>query len=214
MAEYEEHEYLNMVYALGRADGNARRAVQIYAEEFAQEGDRIPDHRVIESVPRRLLQGHGLVPHHNRGARLQAEPYPPELEDLVLAQVADTPGLSTRVIATRLGIPNNHQLIDKILLDNGLHAYHFRKVQDLRQPQDNQRRQIYCDFMLRLSLRVPNVFGLILWTDECIFTPNGLFNSKNFVEWHAFNPHLIRRSKTQFRWVIHVWAGMIGEHLV
>lgn len=140
MAEYEEQEYLNMLYALGIAHGNPRRAVHVYAEEFTQDGDRIPDYRVIEAVPARLLQGHGLIHNHNRGVRLNLERYPLELEDLVLAQVADTPGLSTRVIATRLGLHGNHQLVDRILLDNGLHAYHFRKVQDMRQPQDGQRR--------------------------------------------------------------------------
>lgn len=214
MAEYQEREYWNMLMALGEARGNHRRAVQIYAENYAEEGDRVPDHRVIENLQRRLLEGRTLLPDHNRGRVLHVEPYDHYLENLVLAQIADDPGLSTRVIALRLGLQDNHQLVHRILIDNGLHPYHFRKVQDLRQPRDNERRLAFCNFMLQLHIRVPNLFELILWSDECLFTPNGMFNSKNFVEWHGQNPFLIKIAKTQFRWVIHVWAGMIGEHVV
>lgn len=215
MAEYEEREYMNMLLALGQANGNHRRAVQIYAENYAAEEDRIPDHRVIENLQARLLRGHALVPDHNRGRRLHFEPnYPPELEALVIAAVEDDPSLSTRVLAIRFGLRENHQLIHKILKDNGRHPYHFRKVQDMRQPRDFENRQRFCNNILTLHRRNPNFFQYILWTDECIFTPNGLFNSKNFVEWHDINPRLIKPTKTQFRWKIHVWAGMIGEHLV
>lgn len=214
MAEYEDLEYWNMLMALGEARGNPRRAVQIYAETYAQEEDRVPDHRVIENLRERLLGGRTLVPNHNRGQILHVEPYDRHLEDLVLAQVADTPGISTRLIAIRLGLRDNHQLVHRILKDNGLHPYHYRKVQDLRQPRDYEMRQVFCTFMLQLHLQVPNLFELILWSDECIFTPNGLFNSKNFIEWHEQNPFLIKIAKTQFRWTIHVWAGMIGERLV
>lgn len=215
MAEYEEREYLNMLLALGQAEGNHRRAVQIYAENYAAEGDRIPDYRIIHNLQARLLRGGQLVPDHNRGRFLHGElNYPPELEALVLAAVEDNPCLSTRVLAIRFELPNNHQLIHKILKDNGMHPYHYRKVQDMRQPRDFINRLNFCNNMFILHRRHPNLFQYILWTDECNFTPNGLFNSKNFVEWHDLNPRLIKPTKTQFRWTIHVWAGMIGEHLV
>lgn len=213
MAEYQEREYMNMLLALGQANNNYRRAVQIYAEQYAVEGERIPDHRVIENLQVRLLRGEPLIPAHNRGRVLHIL----LVYNLVLAQVDEEhgePGLSTRLIALRLGLRNNHQLVHRILKDNGKHPYHFRKVQDLRQPRDYENRQIFCNRMLQLHRRVPNLLELIIWSDECIFTPNGMFNSKNFVEWHDINPRLIRTAKTQFRWVIHVWAGMIGDRLV
>jgi len=54
----------------------------------------------------------------------------------------------------------------------------------------------------------------ILWTDEATFTPNGVFNSRNFVLWNEENPHAIRQTRFQYRWSINVWAGIIADRVV
>ncbi|XP_066600978.1 uncharacterized protein [Prorops nasuta] len=54
----------------------------------------------------------------------------------------------------------------------------------------------------------------ILWTDESTFTPNGVFNSKNYVHWATENPRAVRVGAFQFRWTINVWAGLIGDRVI
>lgn len=214
MAEYSQEEYYNIIIAYGAANENAGRAVEIYAERFPDE--RIPGVGVFNNLRQRLLIGEGnLVPQHNRGIRVHNNRrYTQELEDIVLAMFDDDPRLSTRVAAARLFLHNNHEIVHRILKDNGRHPYHFLKVQDLIEPRDYENRLNFCQTMRLWDVNDPTIFNRILWTDECTFAPNGMFNSKNYVSWQDFNPHMIRKSKTQFRWSINVWAGMIGPHLV
>lgn len=54
----------------------------------------------------------------------------------------------------------------------------------------------------------------ILWTDEATFTPNGVFNSHNFVFWVEENPHAIRECRFQYRWTINVWAGILENRII
>lgn len=212
MVEYEPEEYFEMLMMLGEAEHNYTRAAALYAERHPD--DRHPGRQVFISLENRLLMTNSMSPNHNRGERLlnNALHYPIELENLVLEHFNARPGLSTRVAAIRLG--TSHQIVQKILKDNGRHPYHFLKVQDLVQPRDYERRLDFCNVISRRIRRDPQFLGNVLWTDECIFTPNGCFNSKNFVEWHDFNPHLTRTHKTQFRWSINIWAGVIGPYLV
>lgn len=54
----------------------------------------------------------------------------------------------------------------------------------------------------------------ILWSDEATFTPNGVFNSRNFLFWAEENPHAVRERVFQYRWAINVWAGIIADRIV
>ncbi|XP_025154562.1 uncharacterized protein LOC112588531 [Harpegnathos saltator] len=54
----------------------------------------------------------------------------------------------------------------------------------------------------------------ILWTDESTFTPNSVFNSRNFLLWQEENPHAIREGAFQYRWSINVWAGVIADRVI
>ncbi|XP_070522362.1 uncharacterized protein [Cardiocondyla obscurior] len=54
----------------------------------------------------------------------------------------------------------------------------------------------------------------ILWTDEALFTPNGIFNSKNFILWAHDNPRAVRQGAFQYRWALNVWAGVIADRVI
>ena len=110
-------------------------------------------------------------------------------------------------------VRDNHTTIYQILKNNGLHPYHSKEVQDLRAPGTGQSRVRFCRNFIGLCNQNRRYVDRILFTDECMFTPNRMFNSKNFVEWHDINPNLVRAHKTQFRWSIHVCAGMIGNRV-
>ncbi|EZA56081.1 hypothetical protein X777_03191, partial [Ooceraea biroi] len=55
---------------------------------------------------------------------------------------------------------------------------------------------------------------IILWTDESTFTPNGVFNCRNFLYWADENPHVVRQGAFQYRWSINVWTGIIGNQVI
>lgn len=59
--------------------------------------------------------------------------------------------------------------------------------------------------------KFPNVYFMNRRGD---FTPNGVFNSKNFVLWQEENPHAVRQNAFQYRWAINVWAGIIANRVV
>ncbi|XP_050546139.1 uncharacterized protein LOC126908268 [Daktulosphaira vitifoliae] len=60
----------------------------------------------------------------------------------------------------------------------------------------------------------PNFLSRILWTDESKFCNNGVVNHHNSHYWSDTNPHLTIESKSQFRWNINVWCGVIDNKLI
>ncbi|XP_067204331.1 uncharacterized protein [Linepithema humile] len=54
----------------------------------------------------------------------------------------------------------------------------------------------------------------ILWTDEATFSPNGVFNSHNFLFWEEENPQAVRQCTFQYRWSINVWAGIFANRVI
>ncbi|XP_051176777.1 uncharacterized protein LOC127291620 [Leptopilina boulardi] len=57
---------------------------------------------------------------------------------------------------------------------------------------------------------IPN----ILWTDECIFTREGIFNTKNEHHYAEDNPFLHRETHFQRRFKLNIWAGMIDDVII
>jgi hypothetical protein len=53
----------------------------------------------------------------------------------------------------------------------------------------------------------------ILWTDAC-FTREGVFNVLNSHLWARDNPHAIRERGYQVRFIVSVWAGIVGDIVV
>ncbi|XP_066601289.1 uncharacterized protein [Prorops nasuta] len=62
--------------------------------------------------------------------------------------------------------------------------------------------------------RDPDFPDRILWTDESTFTPNGIFNSRNYIVWREENPHAARECAFQYRYTVNVWAGLIGNNII
>lgn len=215
---YTWQEYFQMFGCLAQTEGDPRAAANLYREQFAElnDGRRFPDHRVFVNLQNRLAQGGALVPGGIPRARQgrRDNNIDPDLERLVLEQFNENPNLSTRIVAVRLGLDQNqNRLVHRILKANGLHPFHYQKVQALA-PRDFQRRINFCNMILQRPLEEPNFLSRILWTDECTFTPNGMFNSKNYHDWEGENPFNVRQTKHQYRWSINVWAGIIGNQLV
>jgi hypothetical protein len=125
--------------------------------------------------------------------------------------VDQDPSTSTRKIARTVGV--SHVKVHKVLKENQLYPFHLTKVQDLK-PADYQARINFCDFMLQKHRRDPDFFRSILWTDESIFTKDGVFNCRNSHHYDLCNPHQHVIKNSQHRFQIMVWAGLVGRTLV
>ncbi len=54
----------------------------------------------------------------------------------------------------------------------------------------------------------------ILFSDESLFTQDGIFNSRNKHLWAEGSPHAAIQTKLQHRFTVHVWCGILGNSLI
>ncbi|GFU89685.1 transposase-like protein [Trichonephila clavipes] len=54
----------------------------------------------------------------------------------------------------------------------------------------------------------------VLFTDEASFSREGIFNTHNSHSWAAANPHVTCTRAAQDRFLVNVWAGILGDHLI
>ncbi|GFX07826.1 uncharacterized protein TNCV_4160951 [Trichonephila clavipes] len=67
-----------------------------------------------------------------------------------------------------------------------------------------------------LQQRIANPFfeASVLFTDEASFSREGIFNTHNSHSWAAANPHVTRTRAAQDRFLVNVWADILGDHLI
>jgi hypothetical protein len=128
-----------------------------------------------------------------------------------LEKIQEDPTNSTRKVAREVGV--SHHKVHKVLKENDLYPFHLTKVQDLK-PQDFDARLHFCDTILRRHCENPNFLRAVLWTDESLFTRDGVFNTHNSHYYDVSNPHLHEINKSQDRFQLMVWAGVIGNQLI
>ena len=137
---------------------------------------------------------------------------PIELEQLIWEQYAVELTLSTRVCALRLR--TTHKIVWAFLRLHGWQPWKFQKVQVMTGENDFNQRLQFCINFLDLMVQRPGFERNILYSDEALFTRNGMYNQKNFVHWADINPHAIMPRDTQDRWTVNVWVGLINGQLV
>ena len=77
-------------------------------------------------------------------------------------------------------------------------AFHYTRVQQLR-PEDYPLRKTFCENFLRRVDRDPRFPSRIIFSDESLFTQEGIFNSHNMHLWSDENPRLTRNRNFQIR---------------
>lgn len=131
-----------------------------------------------------------------------------ETKERVLAVVENNPKISTRRVAVQLGI--SHWTAWKVLKDEGMHPFHTLQVQELKE-EDKPRRVDFCRFLQNKDDRY---LEHILWSDESMFTREGIFNTHNDHTWSVENPRAVKETRHQRRFSVNVWAGIIGQRLI
>ena len=129
----------------------------------------------------------------------------------MLEEIQNDPTTSTRRIGARLNI--SHVTVWNILKENGLYPYHLTPVQDITLGDPPQRR-LFCRNFLNRDQQEEGYMSRILWTDESIFTRDGIVNFHNSHVWADENPHATRVKSSQHRFKIMVWAGIKGNRII
>lgn len=205
---YTANEYFDMVRVLGWCEDDSYEAAREYARRYPNRQHPRPN--VFRRLEVRARETGRLLPvvHHDGGGHLQRNP---GNEEAVLNRVFQDPTLSTRQIARELQLSKS--TVFRILKSNQFHPFHYSIVQKLEEG-DLGRRLEYCQWLQRQNIEFPGFSERILFTDECIFTQEGIFNCHNYHWWNEVNPHVIREGHHQHRWKINVWAGIIGDRII
>jgi len=209
MAAYSNEEYYDMLMALGECQGQYYTAARRYAELYPNRA-RHPRASVILEAAQRLFETGSVLPKKKDTGRHRVARNLRNVET-VLRAVEQEPETSIR------NISREHQLsystVQRILKEEKLHAYHYTCVQHLRE-EDYPRRKRFCEDFLRRVDEDPEFPSRVIFSDESLFTREGIFNSHNMHVWNDENPRTTRTRNYQIRWKINVWAGIMGTKIL
>lgn len=135
----------------------------------------------------------------------------PQLEETILDEIAENPSNSVRKLSAQ--VHATKWVVHETLREQLLHPYHVQKVHAMS-PADYPARVNYANWFLQRFRQNPNFISIVLFTDEAGFTRDGVINCHNLHIWHEENPHAIVQTKHQHRFMVNVWAGIVGNHLI
>lgn len=204
MPHYPSAHLADIHFIYGFCNGNSHRAVDEYRRRFPNR--RIPHHSTFVDVHRQFRE-RGL----NKHRREVAMNLDIRTEDRIMNLITEDPTLSSRAVGRIVNV--NYRLVLKIWKKYGLHAFHYRKVQGLVE-NDGLARLAYCQRVNQKLVEDPGFLNKILWTDESMFTREGIFNSRNQHLWQEDNPHAKRENSFQHKFSVNLWAGIIGNKLI
>lgn len=128
---FTAEEYTDMIVCYGLAEENAIAAARLYAERFPNR--RHPTDLSIIRCLRRLRETGFILPQRqNRPVHRHIN-----VDEEVLRVFDDNPGNSVRRVAHALDIPKSS--VHRILRENGLHPFHYQRVQHLLARDEIQR---------------------------------------------------------------------------
>lgn len=208
MGDYTFSELTDVVLTLGECFGNAAAAVKCYKDKFPNRN--IPDAKTFLSTERRLRET-GSLQVKNRDAGRPRNARTVDVEEEILDIVMEDPTISTRRLGLRMDI--SHQSALRVLHEQQLHPFHYRKTQELL-PEDMPIRVDFCELLLERTQNAPNFLSKILFTDEATFTRQGMFNSRNMHFWAEENPNATIQTHFQHTFKINVWAATLGNQFV
>lgn len=203
---FSRDEYCDMHILLGECHGNTRLAARRYGEVYGPEGRRLPSFVTFQRLEQRVRETGSVDIRRPERAYYNENQYL-RREEVVLNKVWQNPRTSARKMEAELNIPKT--CVNRITKKNGLLPYHFTRAQMMKN-EDYATRRKFCRFMLRNQEKVP----FILWTDECTFTRQGMFNIHNEHTYALENPYLHREGNMQNRFKINVWAGIFDDQII
>lgn len=203
--QFSNEEIADIIYVYGYCDGNTRAACNEYNLRYPNR--RQPYREVFSNAFRRLRE-FGINERRSGGPHPQ---HTVAQEIAIIDAVLDDPTTSTRRISTQLQLP--HNFVWRTINREVLHPYHYQRVHHL-QPGDEVQRLAFCHWLLEQNEQNPNFISDTLWTDESMFTRNGINNSHNEHTWSLQNPHAVRIRGFQQRFSMNTWCGILNGQLL
>jgi len=192
-----------MHFVYGFCDGNANAAVQEYRRLYPER--RNPSRGVFTRV-QQTLRDYGCLP--SVAVKSERENVRPIImRENILEMVQRSPRLSTRRVASRIGV--SRMQVWRTLRKDDLYPYHDQRVQHL-EPGDHAQRMDLCHWVTTH----PEPLSLILFTDEASFTRDGINNLRNVHTWSHRNPHATCVTHFQRRFSVNVWYGVLCNRLI
>jgi len=137
---YTTEEYTYMIYFYGMARGNARAAERLYAERFPNR--RHPLSSTITACFQRAIETGVLAVHQHRDRAVHRHVND---DERILRAFEENPQTSIRRVSRALGVPQT--TVHRVLRENGLHPYHFQRVQQVL-ARDEIERIYFCEGIL------------------------------------------------------------------
>lgn len=207
--DFTFNEYADMYMVYGFCEGNCNMSEREYRARFPNR--RHPTANVFRRLNERVRETGSFIRRTRDTGRPRAR-RTVQLEEQILNAVEEDPYVSTRQVAATLNVPS-HMTVHKVLQENLLHPYHVSKVQPLYE-NDNIARSDFCNTILNRIRDEDGFLRRILWSDECMFTRDGVFNTHNTHYWADENPHEFREFGHQRRFSVNVWLGIINQRVV
>lgn len=202
---YSSEELADIHLCYGFTNCVATEARREYARRFPNR--RLPNPRTFTTTHRRLREG-TLFSTTPRGRRPH---YPTEMDERILETVRNDPKTSTRRVAAQLDV--SQWKVWSVLNMENMHPFHTLQVQELL-PGDGPKRLEFCRYIKTRLEEDPGYLKNVLWTDEATFTRSGFFNTHNDHTWAIENPRAIKPTRSQYRFSVNVWAGIIDQQLI
>lgn len=206
---YTNEEYYDMLMALGECHGQHYVAARRYAELYPNRA-RHPSANVILRAAQRLHESGSVLPNKKDCGRQRTRRDVRNVETILRA-VEQEPETSIRVIAREHDL--SYSTVQRTLKEEKLHAFHYSRVQHLRD-EDYHRRKTFCENFLRRVDEDPEFPSRVIFSDESLFTQEGIINSHNMHVWSDENPRVTRDRNFQTRWKLNVWAGIMGTKIL
>lgn len=194
----------DMIQVYFECNRNRGAAVRLYRERFYNR--EIPEPRKFGRLEENL-RNYGAFKKPKREEREFNE----NTELNVLLNVEENPRTSIREISNNIGA--SKRTVNAILKKHKFKPYIPQKVQALEE-NDRERRQQFCHLYLNSVRRDPLFHTKIIWSDECTFSVNGIFNRNIHRHWSQENPRIIVETNFQRRFSINVWCGILSNRLI
>lgn len=203
--------YFNLIMLYAECGYNARAALREYRARYPPPHPSNP--QVVTRAVYRVRENRPIVPRTStddqRGGRSRRVPV--HLEEDILRYFDENPRASSRQAGRHFGV--NHRLVLRVLKINRRRPFRAQRVQAML-PRDLPVRAAYCRWLLDAVAENPQFVHQVIWSDECTFTRNGLWNRRNEHYWSVDNPRVFRQTAHQQRWSINTWCGIHGNNII
>lgn len=200
------HDYFNLVVMYGELGRNLAATIRTFNQRFPNKV-RVTRKKCrvlfsnlqnVGSFQKKRIHVHRVVNNEDN-------------EINVLAFFRAFPEGSIREASFALRL--SYSSIWKILRKHNFWPFKFQLTQTLHEG-DDLRRLVFCEWLLVRSQEDEHICKKILWSDECKFSKNGLFNRRNTHHWDDVNHHLHQNTRDQTFWSFNVWCGLKDDRVV